>query len=59
MAKKPAKKPDGFNALIAKFCSQGDVMKAARAVADAGLSEANFDAIMAENPGLREAFYRL
>lgn len=59
-AKKATAKPDNELARrVAKYCAQGDVTKAARAVADANPPEAEFDALMASDGRLRDAFLRL
>lgn len=60
IAKKAIAKPENDLAhRVAKYCAQGDVSKAARAIADANPRETEFDALMASHKGLREAFLRL
>lgn len=64
MAKKPARKPaekmdDELSRVVPKLISRGEMLKAAEAVREASPSEAQFDALMAENPGLRDVYISL
>lgn len=64
MAKKPARKPaekmdDELSRVVPKLISRGEMLKAAEAVRDASPSESQFDALMAENPGLRDVYLSL
>lgn len=64
MAKKPARKPaekmdDELSRVVPKLISRGEMLKAAEAVRDASPSEAQFDALMADNPGLRDVYLSL
>jgi hypothetical protein len=60
MAKKTTKKADDELArIVPKLISRGEMLKAAEAVKAAEPSEAQFDALMAENPGLRDVYLSL
>lgn len=60
MAKKTTRKTDDELArIVPKLISRGEMLKAAEAVKAAEPSEAQFDALMAENPGLRDVYLSL
>jgi hypothetical protein len=64
MAKKTIKKAEAktdseLSRIVPKLISRGEMLKAAEAVKEAAPSEAQFDALMAENPGLREVYLSL
>lgn len=64
MAKKTSKKPaeqkdDELARVVPRLISRGEMRKAAEAVKEADPSEAQFDDIMAANPGLRDAYLSL
>ncbi|MBX5089351.1 hypothetical protein [Rhizobium lentis] len=64
MAKKTVRKPaakvnDELSRVVPKLISRGELLKAAEAVKEASPSEEQFDALMAENPGLREVYLSL
>jgi hypothetical protein len=58
--KKRAERVDGELArVVPKLISRGEMLKAAEAVKEASPSEAQFDALMADNPGLRGVYLSL
>ncbi len=64
MAKKTIKKAEAktdneLSRIVPKLISRGERLKAAEAVKEAAPSESQFDALMAENPGLREVYLSL
>lgn len=64
MAKKTVKKPaaradEQLSRIVPKLISRGEMLKAAEAVKEAAPSEEQFDALMAENPGLRDVYLSL
>jgi hypothetical protein len=64
MAKKTTKKAETkahseLSRIVPKLISRGEMRKAAEAVKEAAPSESQFDAIMAENPGLRDVYLSL
>lgn len=64
MAKKTPKKTavktdDELSRVVPKLISRGELRKAAEAVKEAAPSEAQFDDLMADNPGLRDVYLSL
>lgn len=64
MAKKTARNSaakvnDELSRVVPKLISRGEMLKAAEAVKEASPSEEQFDALMAENTGLREVYLSL
>lgn len=59
MAKKAQKFDEGLSRSVPKLISRGEMRKAAEAVKEASPSEAQFDALMADNPGLRDVYLSL
>jgi hypothetical protein len=59
MAKKAPKFDEELSRSVPKLISRGEMRKAAEAVKEASPSEAQFDALMADNPGLRDVYLSL
>ncbi|MDR9777202.1 hypothetical protein RJJ65_32105 [Rhizobium hidalgonense] len=64
MAKKTIKKTEAkadneLSRIVPKLISRGEMRKAAEAVKEAAPSEAQFDALMADHPGLRNVYLSL
>jgi hypothetical protein len=59
MSKKAPKFDEELLRVVPKMISRGEMRNAAEAVKEASPSEAQFDALMAENPGLRDVYLSL